>query len=84
MGEMCCTAYNHVAPPNGKTCAGTGYPGTMANMPMQVPQWSCHSGGVNTMMGDGSVRFVKSSVSVASWRAVGARAGGEVVSADAF
>jgi len=37
MGEMCCTAYNHVAPPNGPTCAGLGFSGNMANMPMQVP-----------------------------------------------
>src|SRR5262249_3050294 len=57
MGEMCCTAYNHAAPPNGQTCAGTGYPGTMANMPMQVPPSSRHPGGVNTLMGDGTVRF---------------------------
>lgn len=37
MGEMCCTSYNHVDTPNTKTCAGTGFPGNMANMPMQVP-----------------------------------------------
>ena len=84
MGEMCCTAYNHVGPPNGKTCAGTGYPGTMANMPMQVPPSSRHPGGVNALMGDGTVRFVKSSISLPTWRAVGTRAGGEVVSSDAF
>jgi prepilin-type N-terminal cleavage/methylation domain-containing protein/prepilin-type processing-associated H-X9-DG protein len=84
MGEMCCTAYNHVAPPNGKTCAGTGFPGTMANMPMQVPPSSRHPGGVNTLMGDGSVKFIKQTVSLPTWRAVGTRAGGEVVSADAY
>ncbi|WP_165066421.1 DUF1559 domain-containing protein [Paludisphaera rhizosphaerae] len=84
MGEMCCTAYNHVAPPNGKTCAGTGYPGTMANMPMQVPPSSQHPGGVSMLMGDGTVRFIKNSVSLSTWRAVGTRAGGEVVSADSF
>jgi prepilin-type N-terminal cleavage/methylation domain-containing protein/prepilin-type processing-associated H-X9-DG protein len=84
MGEMCCTAYNHVAPPNGKTCAGTGYPGTMANMPMQVPPSSRHSGGVNALMGDGTVRFIKSSIALTTWRAIGTRAGGEVVSADSY
>ncbi len=84
MGEMCCTAYNHVAPPNGKTCAGTGYPGTMANMPMQVPPSSRHPGGVNALMGDGGARFIKSTVALTTWRAIGTRAGGEVVSADAF
>ena len=84
MGEMCCTAYNHVAPPNSQTCAGTGFPGTMANMPMQVPPSSRHAGGVNTLMGDGTVRFIKTSVSLPAWRAVGTRAGGEVLSADAY
>jgi len=75
MGEMCCSTYNHVAPPNGKTCAGTGFPGTMANMPMQVPPSSRHSGGVNTLMGDGSVRFIKGSIALSTWRAIGTRAG---------
>ena len=84
MGEMCCTAYNHVAPPNGQTCAGLGFAGNMANMPMQVPPSSRHPGGTNVMMGDGSVRFVKSTVALPTWRALGTRAGGEVVSSDAY
>ena len=84
MGEMCCTAYNHVAPPNGKTCAGLGFSGNMANMPMQVPPSSRHPGGVNVMMGDGSVKFIKSTVSLPTWRALGTRSGGEVVSSDAY
>ncbi len=84
MGEMCCTSYNHVAPPNGQTCAGLGFSGSMANMPMQVPPSSRHPGGVNTMMGDGSVRFVKGTVALPTWRAVGTRSGGEVVAADSF
>ncbi len=84
MGEMCCTSYNHVAPPNGKTCAGVGFSGTMANMPMQVPPSSRHPGGVNTLMGDGSVKFIKNGVSLATWRALGTRAGREIISAEAY
>jgi prepilin-type N-terminal cleavage/methylation domain-containing protein len=84
MGEMCCTSYNHVAPPNAKTCAGTGFAGTMANMPMQVPPSSRHPGGVNLLMGDSAVRFVKSSLSLGTWRALGTRAGGEVLSSDSY
>ncbi|WP_165226994.1 DUF1559 domain-containing protein [Aquisphaera insulae] len=45
---------------------------------------SYHPGGVNTLFMDGSVRFVKSSVAINTWRALGTRAGGEVVSADSF
>ncbi|WP_165075535.1 DUF1559 domain-containing protein [Paludisphaera rhizosphaerae] len=45
---------------------------------------SNHSGGVNTLMGDGSVRFVKDSVSQQTWWALGTRANGEVVSSDSY
>ena len=33
---------------------------------------------------DGSVRFVKDGVALATWNALGTRAGGEVIGADAF
>jgi prepilin-type N-terminal cleavage/methylation domain-containing protein/prepilin-type processing-associated H-X9-DG protein len=84
MGEMCCTAYNHVGTPNTATCAGLGFSGSMANMPMDVPPSSRHSGGANLMMGDGSVRFVKNAVALPTWRAIGTRSGGEVVSSDSY
>ena len=45
---------------------------------------SYHPGGVNALLGDGSVRFVKSTVDGLAWRALGTVAGGEVVGADAF
>jgi prepilin-type processing-associated H-X9-DG protein len=41
---------------------------------------SYHAGGVNISLGDGSVRFIASSISPGSWRAVGTHDGGEVVS----
>jgi prepilin-type N-terminal cleavage/methylation domain-containing protein/prepilin-type processing-associated H-X9-DG protein len=40
---------------------------------------SYHPGGVNTLFMDGSVRFVGNSISQAAWRAMGTRAGGEVI-----
>src|SRR5262249_51458276 len=79
MGEMCCTTYNHVSAPNTTTCAGLGFPGTMANMAMQVPPSSNHTGGVNVLMGDGATRFVQNSVDLNVWRAVGTRNGGEAI-----
>jgi prepilin-type N-terminal cleavage/methylation domain-containing protein/prepilin-type processing-associated H-X9-DG protein len=80
MGEMCCTTYNHVAPPNTKTCAGTPFPAPMSNMAMQVPPSSNHTGGVNMALCDGSTRFVTNSINLFTWRALGTRNGGEVVS----
>ncbi len=81
MGEMCCTMYNHVAPPNARTCAAPVYPTQdMRNMPMQVPPSSRHPGGVNVLMGDGSVRFIKESITINTWRALGSRSGKEVLS----
>jgi prepilin-type N-terminal cleavage/methylation domain-containing protein/prepilin-type processing-associated H-X9-DG protein len=43
---------------------------------------SYHPGGVNVLLGDGSVRFVKGTIAGANWRALSTVAGGEVVSAD--
>ena len=45
---------------------------------------SWHPGGVNVLLGDGSVRFIKSSVDGMVWRALGSVAGGEVISADSY
>jgi prepilin-type N-terminal cleavage/methylation domain-containing protein/prepilin-type processing-associated H-X9-DG protein len=45
---------------------------------------SYHPGGVNALLGDGSVRFVKSTIAGMIWRALGSVSGGEIVSADAY
>jgi prepilin-type N-terminal cleavage/methylation domain-containing protein/prepilin-type processing-associated H-X9-DG protein len=45
---------------------------------------SRHPGGVNMLFGDGSVRFVKNSVSPQTWVALGSIAGGEVLSSDSY
>ena len=82
MGENCCSQYNHVATPNKITCGGVGFPGTMTNMTNQVTANSYHTGGVNLLMGDSSVRFVSDGVALPIWRAVGTRRDGEVASLD--
>jgi prepilin-type N-terminal cleavage/methylation domain-containing protein/prepilin-type processing-associated H-X9-DG protein len=40
---------------------------------------SGHAGGVNLLLGDGSVRFVTNSISADTWRGLGSRNGGEVL-----
>jgi len=67
-------------PPNSKFCTtgGINY-GEMA-----FGTSSYHPGGVNTAFADGSVHFIKQSISPQAWWALGTRAGGEVISADSF
>ena len=45
---------------------------------------SRHPGGVNASLCDGSVRFFKNTVNLATWKALSSSAGGEVISADQF
>ncbi len=45
---------------------------------------SRHSGGTNFLFGDGSVRFVKSTINLAVYRLLGHRADGEPVSGDLY
>lgn len=45
---------------------------------------SYHPGGVNVLLGDGSVRFIKSTIAGNTWRALGTVAGGEVIGADSY
>ena len=43
---------------------------------------SRHTGGVNGLLADGSVRFVSNTVDLTTWQWLGTRAGGEVLSSD--
>ena len=45
---------------------------------------SYHPGGVNVGFLDGSVKFIKDSVSLQTWGAIATKAGGEVVSSDSY
>jgi prepilin-type N-terminal cleavage/methylation domain-containing protein/prepilin-type processing-associated H-X9-DG protein len=78
-GYQTFTRYNHVMPPNANSCGYGNYGGGGA-----FTAGSRHSGGVNSLFADGSVRFIKSSISAPTWWALGTRAGGEVVSSDSY
>ena len=45
---------------------------------------SRHAGGINVGMCDGSVKFVKDSVSLPAWWALGTMNNGEVLSSDSY
>ena len=45
---------------------------------------SLHLGGVNVCFADGSVHFVKSSVSLQAWWGLGTRSGGEIICSDQY
>jgi prepilin-type N-terminal cleavage/methylation domain-containing protein/prepilin-type processing-associated H-X9-DG protein len=45
---------------------------------------SYHPGGVNVGMADGSSRFIKSSIGVVTWWALGTKGNGEVISSDQY
>jgi prepilin-type N-terminal cleavage/methylation domain-containing protein/prepilin-type processing-associated H-X9-DG protein len=71
------TSYYHSSPPGSRSCM-------FPPLRIMTTADSKHSGGVNVLMCDGSVRFVKYSVSPVTWSAVGTRNGGETVSADSY
>ncbi|HEY7314236.1 MAG TPA: DUF1559 domain-containing protein [Gemmataceae bacterium] len=70
------TAYIHCAPPNSTNC---GFP---ANLRFCVNPNSDHTNGVNVGLCDGSVRFVTNGISLPTWRALGTRAGGDILGSD--
>ena len=44
--------------------------------------YALHPGGGNTLMGDGSVRFIKETINLRTWQALSSRSNGEIVDAD--
>jgi prepilin-type N-terminal cleavage/methylation domain-containing protein/prepilin-type processing-associated H-X9-DG protein len=81
-GEMRCASYNHYLPPNANVpdCVTNDLnpgPGQYTANAFRGAR-SNHSGGVNVLLGDGSVRFVVNSIDLGTWRALATRAGGEV------
>lgn len=68
--------YQHILPPNTRSC------GWLPSLRAAMTASSRHTSGVNVLFGDGSVRFVRDQIAIPTWRAIGSRSGGEVVSGD--
>lgn len=78
LGGGLSTLYNHNMRPNENTCYNTAASG----LPGSISASSHHAGGCNTLRVDGSVHFTRDSIELATWRALGTRALGEIVSGD--
>src|SRR5262245_51886225 len=76
-GEARCVSYNHYYTPNSKNfdCIANDPTTTYIAVGYRAAR-SRHSGGVNVVLADGSVRFVADSIALPTWRALGSRAGG--------
>jgi prepilin-type N-terminal cleavage/methylation domain-containing protein/prepilin-type processing-associated H-X9-DG protein len=79
-GSFIMASYNHFYTPNSKymDCTDNG-----RNAAVTGPR-SFHPGGVNALMLDGRVQFIKDSVSLPTFRALSTVAGAEVISSDAY
>jgi prepilin-type N-terminal cleavage/methylation domain-containing protein/prepilin-type processing-associated H-X9-DG protein len=71
-GQSIYALYTHTLPPNytGTDCAyGVNQ--------LHFASRSCHPGGVNVVLCDGSVHFISTTIAFSIWQALGTRAGGE-------
>ena len=73
------TAYNHILEPNARIIDCTTSSNPDALSPGAYTPRSLHPGGVNVLMGDGSVRFISSSIDRILWRSLGSISGGEPI-----
>ncbi len=84
-------AFGTSGQPNNKgipSSEGSAWPSTSGSAGNQAganeEPFSFHKGGINVLFGDGSVRFLKDTVNLATFRAVLTIGGGEVISADSL
>jgi len=82
------TGFGTIVPPNSQTypwgscrygCAGCG-----PDASNYVNAQSNHPGGCNFLFADGSVKFIKDSINMTTYWALGTRGNGEVLSADSY
>lgn len=80
-GNVFYTRYDHILTPNSPSCnAGSDD----YDAQVLVTATSRHPGGVNLALCDGSVRFVRNSVSANVWKALGTIGGREVIGGDEY
>ena len=84
-GAMAQTLFNTIVTPNSKV-HGWAHCSNLSSSVVGVfsNAASYHPGGVNILMTDGSVKFVKDSIAQGTWWALGTRANGEVLDASSY
>jgi prepilin-type N-terminal cleavage/methylation domain-containing protein/prepilin-type processing-associated H-X9-DG protein len=75
--------YSHINLPNQKSCMWSDETSSHTYYTI-VGASSNHPGGVNLGFLDGSVKFVKATVSKTTWWAIATKAGGEVIDASSY
>jgi prepilin-type processing-associated H-X9-DG protein len=79
--------------PNTKACyyrdgandgAANSLPDTGDSCDSLIGASSAHPGGVNCLFMDGSVKFIKNSINLVPWLAIGSLEGGEPISSDSY
>jgi len=73
-GELCDSQPAQMLPCFNSSSEGAAFSGTRSR----------HPGGVNTLFGDGSVHFMKSSINPQTWIGLGTISSGEVISSDSY
>jgi prepilin-type N-terminal cleavage/methylation domain-containing protein/prepilin-type processing-associated H-X9-DG protein len=76
--------YSHTQTPNRTSCVYHDINQDGRGTITMISASSNHPGGVNVLFMDGSVRFIKSSVSYVTWYAIATPKNGELVSSDDF
>ena len=79
-GDYTVSRYNHIMPPNTASLVVAGNASDLAAAINSGPQAttvsSRHPGGVNVVMVDGSVRFIRNDVNIVVWQGLGSITGG--------
>ncbi len=88
-GTMNFNSYDHWNTPNHWSCLAANTPSRMrtasdASLTDAITPTSNHPGGINIALCDGSVHFIKDSINVQTWWALGTRNMSEVVSSDSY
>ena len=84
-GAMAHALFNTIAPPNlyNDSFAYCSRIGSGARSDLSNAD-SFHPGGINVTMADGSVKFIKDSINMLTWMALGTKANGEVIDASSY